>query len=113
LRTDHEEIDVVFSKGREYFLVECKWENQPIGPGVVREFFGKLSNRIGVRGILISMSGFTSGSIKQVIKFASNKIILFFGPEDISKLVIEAHSFDEMLNMKYKAFVTKNEIKYS
>jgi len=60
-----------------------------------------------------SMSGFTSGSIKQAIKFASNKIILFFGPEDISKLVIEAHSFDEMLNMKYKAFVTKNEIEYS
>ncbi len=113
VRTSHEEMDVVFTKGREYYLVECKWESDPVEAPVVRELFGKLSNRVGVVGAIFSMSGFTRGAIEQAKEYASRKIIIFFGPGDFAKLVDEGQDFDEMLAIKYKAYVTRTKVEYS
>ena len=55
VRTSHEELDAVFSRGREFYLVECKWEKDPIEAEVVRGVFAKLENRAGVAGIIVSM----------------------------------------------------------
>ena len=69
VQTDHEEMDVVVSHEREFYLVECKWVIDRIEASVVRELHGKLSNRIDVRGILVSMSGFTEGASTQVKEY--------------------------------------------
>lgn len=61
VRTSHEEMDVIVHRDREYYLVECKWVTQPVESSVVRELKGKLDNRVDVRGIVVSMSGFTGG----------------------------------------------------
>jgi hypothetical protein len=37
VRTSNEEIDIVVSKEKEYYLTECKWEKKPIG----RELLGR------------------------------------------------------------------------
>ena len=100
-RTAHEEMDVIVSRGREYYLVECKWERNPIGAAVVRELYGKLGNRVGVWGILASMSGFTRGTPKQVEDFAGEKVILLFGPEDVHALIYRRTSFEQLLDGKY------------
>ncbi len=113
VRTEHEEMDIIFSKSREYYLVECKWEKDPIEARIVRELFGKLSNRVGVRGVLFSMSGFTSGAISQAEEYASQEIVLFFGPEDVSSLIMEGQEFDELLNTKYKSYVSLTKVKFS
>jgi len=50
--TTNEEMDVIIHRDREYYLIECKWEKDPIEASVIRELHGKLANREGVRGIV-------------------------------------------------------------
>jgi hypothetical protein len=111
-RTSHEEMDVVIHKAREYFLIESKWEKDPIEASIVRELHGKLSNRIGVQGIMVSMSGFTSGAVDQAEDYASSRIILFFGKEDIEEIIYQHVSFDELLDKKYQQLITRRKIIY-
>jgi len=113
VRTSNEEMDVIVFKEREYYLIECKWEKDPIEADVVRELFGKLSNRIGVQGIIVSMSGFTEGAIKQAIDYASQRVILFFGPDDVHSLIYVKSSFNELLNEKYQKLITKKKISFN
>lgn len=110
--TSNEEIDVVLSKRREYFLVECKWEKDPIEASVVRELFGKVSNRTGVNAILASMSGFSGGAVDQARDHSTRKITLLFGPRDIRMLFSHESSLDELLDAKYRAIVTRRKVTY-
>lgn len=112
VRTSNEEMDVIVYKEREYYLVECKWEKDPIEADVVRELFGKLSNRIGVQGIIVSMSGFTEGAIKQAIDYASQRVVLFLGSDDARSLINAKLSFDEQLNEKYQKLIAKKKISF-
>jgi len=113
VRTSNEEMDVIAFREREYYLIECKWGKDPIEADVVRELFGKLGNRIGVQGIIVSMSGFTEGAIKQAIDYASQRVILFFGPDDVHLLIHGKSSFNELLNEKYQKLITKKKISFS
>lgn len=83
VRASHEEMDVIVYKEREYYLLESKWEKDPIEAGVVRELYGKLGNRADVRGIIVSMSGFTGGAEQQVKEYVGDKVIVLFGPDDV------------------------------
>jgi hypothetical protein len=113
VRTSNEEIDVIISREREFYLLECKWEKNPIQANVIRELFGKLSNRFDVRGITVSMSGFTEGSIKQASDYIGQRVILLFGPEDVRSIVSGQATFDELLNAKYKEVVTRRKIAFN
>ncbi len=113
VKTSHEEMDVIVYRGREYFLVECKWEKQPIEAGVIRELHGKLSNRVDVRGIVVSMSGFTKGAVEQVESYSASRIVLLFGPEDVRAMVDGSITFDELLDGKYKELVTRRKARFS
>jgi hypothetical protein len=113
LRTSNEEMDVIVYRLREYYLVECKWEKDPIQADVVRELYGKLSNRVDVRGMIISMSGFTEGAVKQVGEYAGQRVIMLFGPENVRTLIHGRVSFEELLNAKYKELVTLRKVIFS
>jgi len=110
VRTSHEEMDVLINKGREYYLIECKWEKEPIQSSIVRELYGKLSNRVGVQGIIVSMSGFTSGAIDQAKDYANDRLLLFFGKQDSERLIQGVENFDELLTLKYQKLVSVREI---
>jgi hypothetical protein len=110
VRTSNEEIDVIVFKGREYYLVECKWEKDPIEAGVIREFYGKLSKRAGIGGLVVSMSGFTAGAIEEVLEHATSHRILLFGPEDIHSIVYSKQTFDEMLNAKSAELTIRKKV---
>jgi len=110
VRTSHEEMDVILSRGREYYLAECKWEKDPIEAEVVRELLGKLANRVDVKGLIVSMSGFTQGAIEQALQSASQRIILLFGPNDVRSLVYGQDSFDALLDSKYNALITRKKM---
>ena len=110
VRTPHEEMDVVIYRGREYYLAECKWERDPIQAPVVRELYGKLGNRAGMQGIVVSMSGFTKGAMKQVQDYKNDKIILLFGREDVYSLIYERASLDELLAEKSSMLVIRGMV---
>jgi hypothetical protein len=113
VKTSNEEMDVIVFRDREYYLLESKWEKDPIEAPVIRELFGKLGNRIDVRGIIASMSGFTAGAVKQVHDYTGQRVILLYGSEDVKALVYGKATFDELLNAKYKALVTKRMVEFS
>ena len=94
---------------REYYLIECKWEKLPVEAHVVRELYGKLANSVDVKGIMVSMSGFTSGADKQVADYAGQKVILLFGPDDIRSIADTSRGFEDLLNMKYDALITSRK----
>jgi hypothetical protein len=117
VRRAHEEMDVIVSRGREYYPIECKWEKERIEAGVVRELSGKLLNRLDVRGIIMSMSGFTSGAVEQAVEHSNQRLILLFGEQDIRDLFEAIRTFEEffliafenMLDEKYNAMVTSRK----
>lgn len=109
VRTSHEEMDVIIYRDREYYLVECKWVAEPVEAAVVRELKGKLDNRVDVRGIVVSMSGFTSGAVAQSVEYAGQRVIILFGPEDVRALVGQDNTFEGLLNEKYRALVTRKQ----
>lgn len=110
VRTSHEEMDVIIHREREYYLIECKWEKAPIEAKVIREFYGKLSNRTDVRGVVFSLSGFTEGAVTQVQEYINDKVILLFGKEDVEKVIRQAVSFDALLSEKYDEVVTRRKV---
>lgn len=62
LRNPGEEIDRAFSIQHFNFLLECKWEQDPIGMTPVRDFMGKVSRKAELTsGVFLSMSGFVPG----------------------------------------------------
>ncbi len=110
VRTSNEEMDVIIYRDREYYLLESKWEKDPIEAAVVRELFGKLGNRIDVRGMVASMSGFSKGAVKQVEDYIAQRLILLLGSQDIRALVYGVVTLEELLNAKYKELVTKRRV---
>jgi hypothetical protein len=113
VKTSNEEIDVIVSQLREYYLVECKWEKKPIQSKVIQGLIGKLSSRIGVNGIAASMSGFSKGAQSRVREHMTQRVILLYGPEDITSLVYGRRSFDDLLNTKYNALITRKKVEFS
>ncbi len=106
VRTDSEEIDLVLHREREYFLLECKWQQAPIEADSIRDFYGKIANRVDVRGIFLSMSGFSRGAVSQAEDYASSRIVLLFGAKDMSALLRREVTLESLLNVKYEAMVT-------
>jgi len=113
VRTSNEEMDVIIHRGREYYLIECKWERDRVQARVIRELRGKLDNRTGVQGVVVSMSGFTSGAVQQVEDYVGSRVILLFGPEDVRSMVYESTALDDLLNKKYGALVSRKEALFS
>ena len=109
-RTSNEEIDVVLFRDREYYLIECKWEKEPTENSDILKFSGNLINRADVRGIFVSMSGFSKGSEKQIHDFANIRIILLFGPEDINSITYRRAKFDDLLNEKYRELTVYKKV---
>jgi restriction endonuclease len=109
----NEENDILVSREREDYLVECKWDKYPVEAGAIRELQAKLTNRAGVRGIFASMSGFTSG-VKEAAEEQMNfRELLLFGPADLEKFIDRTGSFSEILTQKHKHLVNKKEAGWS
>jgi hypothetical protein len=89
----------------EFSLVESRH-----GLEVIRELYGKLGNRVDVQGIVVSMSGFTEGAMKQVSDYHNERIILLFGPRDVHSMIFERVPFDELLSQKFGTLVTRGKV---
>lgn len=112
VRTSNEEIDIIIYREREFYFVECKWEKNPIEASVIRELNGKITKRVGARGILISMSGFSKGATKEIDENLGKSIILLFGRNDIEKIIYNEVSFDDLLNTKFKNLITQRIVSW-
>ena len=58
-----EQIDGVIELDGNLYLVEVKWSANRIGPGEVAQHMVRVNHRAGMRGLLISASGFTEAAV--------------------------------------------------
>lgn len=109
-RTSNEEMDVILYREGRYYIVECKWENKPIGAPVIRELIGKLSKRSEVRGIVVSMSGFAQTAKVEVSEQAGKVIVVLFGPADIWSIFEFRDTFTNLLDQKLRELVVRRKV---
>lgn len=110
VKTSYEEVDIIIHQNREFYLIECKWEKEPIGTPAVTHLRDKLNRRMGTNGILMSMSGFAKTSCQNIEESTGQNLILLFGKEDIEELISNPNSFEDLLNEKYKELVTRRKV---
>lgn len=61
------EIDVGFELGGRHFIVEAKWESEPIGTGPIAKLQKRIRQRLsGTIGLFISMSGYSPEAVSEV-----------------------------------------------
>jgi hypothetical protein len=62
-----------------YYLIELKWVADKLEPKHIGAFHYKVEGKIGARGIVIAMNGYTSGVLETLPKGKELKIILLDG----------------------------------
>jgi hypothetical protein len=66
-----EQIDLAFTLDAQHYLVECKWEEPPIGLPPIELFATKVSRKAeGTFGVVLSMSGFVADVNEKVSRGA-------------------------------------------
>lgn len=113
VRAEGEEHDLVIRSGHEYYLGSCKWEKRPVDAGRVREFMGRLTDRVAVNGIYFSMSGFNDAARKYAERSLSQRMVLLFGAADITALLSTERFFPDLLDEKYKLAITHRQLAFS
>ena len=113
VRTQNEEIDVIVYHETNFFLIECKWEKKPIQRKVISDLQSKLNKRAGAVGCLVSMSGFTVGTISEVRELSSQYSILLFGKADVESMVYGRKSLRSLILTKLGALTTSRQVIFS
>lgn len=104
-----DQIDGHFRYGNFDYLVEIKWEKNPIGKDALSVFNDEIQRRIqSTRGLFISMSGFNESHVKNY-EVANPKMILMDG-EDVSLILEGRFRLDDALNAKIDKAVKAGQI---
>ena len=112
VRAEGEEMDVIANLGREYYLLECKWEKDPVGDDALQKLVGKLERRTGVHGMLVSMSGFTDPVVTNTGGSSRRYVILLFGRVDVESMIYQRAGFEDLLNAKFDELVKHRRVSF-
>jgi hypothetical protein len=107
VRASNEDLDVIVNRGREFFLIEYKWEKDRVAPIAVNHLLGKLYKRADTKGMIFSMSGFTKGAIKDIEETTSKKVVILFGKTDVATLLKNPDSLESVIDEKCASLVAK------
>ena len=82
------EVDVGFELAGKHFIVEAKWEREPIGTGPIAKLQKRLRQRLsGTIGLFISMSGFSDEALRDLKE-----------GEQLGVLLLSQEHFEAMLS---------------
>ena len=88
---------------QRYFLLEAKWQAEPIGLKELDAFHAKVERKLsGTLGVFIPMSGYPRGASDSLLKAKSLKIVLF-GADDMEARFDPAVGFKAVLSAKLRA----------
>ncbi|MBI2395956.1 MAG: restriction endonuclease [Deltaproteobacteria bacterium] len=98
-----EQIDGVILLGGHYYLVEVKWEKEPIGVQPVGYRISRLMVRPDVRGIFINASGFTGPAVDACREALPHRLLFLCELEEITSLLEYQHDLTRLLQRKVEA----------
>jgi hypothetical protein len=112
-RTKSEQVDGLFECHERYFLVEAKWEKEPLPASAVYSFRGKLEGRlIGTLGTLIAVNGF-SDNVSDALMYGGAMNVILFNGSDIDYALQADYSFKQLLDIKLRQAARMREAFYT
>jgi hypothetical protein len=104
-----EQLDGAIKHDGHYYLVELKWFAEPLEPKHIGSFYFKVDGKLGARGIVIAMNGYTSGVIESVAKGKELKVLLLDGMH-LSHVIYARYTFKELLDHAVKCASLKGQL---
>jgi hypothetical protein len=96
-----EQIDGAIKYDSNYYLIELKWLVDKLEPKHIGEFYFKVEGKMGARGIVIGMNGFTDGVLETLPKGKELKVMLFDGIH-LANVIYGHYRFQELLDHAIK-----------
>lgn len=103
VKTRSQENDLIIHRGREYHLVEAKWEDSgKASPEYISRLRDKVMDRPWSRfGIFVSMTGYTEGVTDSIERRMSDCLILLFSSQDVEDAVYSRRRFTDILDERF------------
>jgi hypothetical protein len=74
-----EQLDGAIKYDGHFYLVELKWVADKLEPSDVGSFYFKVDGKLGARGIVIAMNGYSSTVVESISKGKELKVLLLDG----------------------------------
>lgn len=95
-----EQIDGSFQLGSDTYLVEAKWQGQPIGVAELHTFHGKIEQKAAwTRGLFVSNSGFSEDGL---IAFGRGKRVICMDGYDLYETLSREIPLNQVLERKVR-----------
>ncbi|GAB3666788.1 restriction endonuclease [Ramlibacter alkalitolerans] len=97
-----EQIDgSIYLEGRTY-LIEAKWQAEPLPASTLYQFKGKVDGKLsGTVGIFISMSGYAKDAV-DALMLGKNLNVILVDRRDMDAAILRARGFKEVLKLKLR-----------
>ena len=94
-----EQIDGAFSFENADYLLESKWQKDPIAPADLRDFDGKIKSKLKTTlGLFIAINGFTDAAVKTHSRVGAAMVLM--DGEDLYAILDGRISLPEVLHRK-------------
>ncbi|MBN2286076.1 MAG: restriction endonuclease [Tissierellales bacterium] len=95
-----EQIDGSFQLSSETYLLEAKWQNNPVDASDLRSFNGKVEDKASwSRGLFVSYSGFSEDGL---VAYGKGKSVVCMDGFDLSEMLQNRLSLIEVLSKKVR-----------
>jgi restriction system protein len=95
-----EQIDGAIEVDGHQYVVEVKWWAKPLGKGPVAEHLVRVYGRAGVRGLMISASGFAPPAVDECERALSQKVMVLSELRELVLLMEQEHGVADWLREK-------------
>jgi len=99
-RLDSIESDASFEHGPFWYRAEISWDKSPNNRSEIHKLIARLRRTAGTRGLLVSMSGFTSGVLREIEIERRHFIILTLDKAELEEILSGRSSFDGLMDEK-------------
>jgi len=97
------QVDASFKWRNFYYRVEVKWHDRPVGPDKI-DIFRTILKTAEVRGIFVSMSGYTNDAIVNAIDLGKDRMILLIDGTEIKSIFQGTNRLELILDRKIDTF---------
>lgn len=96
-----EQLDGAIKHDGAYYLIELKWFAEKLQPKHVGEFYFKVEGKMGARGIVLAMNGYTDGVLATLPKGKEIRVLLLDG-NHLANVLFGHYTFGQLLNHAVK-----------
>jgi len=104
-----EQIDGAIKYDGHYYLIELKWQKEPINQAEIGSLRMKVDGKMEARGIFIAMNGYSQKALSSLTKGKDLMILLLDGMH-LTNVIYGFYTFQELLEHAVRQASLKGEI---